>query len=247
MRKIVSLSFALLWIYLPVFGQTVDYQGSEKLIEPLRGYVEQVIDQMEGIPEDRKEILERIGLDISRRLQSEEAKAWLIYICTHNSRRSHMAQLWARTAACYYGLDQVNTFSGGTEATACNIRTVSALRRAGFSVVTAEDGENPVFLIQFSDEYAPMRAYSKIYNQGNNPKDDFIALMCCSQADMSCPIVDGASSRYAIHYVDPKERDDSDEEVEAYDSRCREIAREMFYLMSQVSHRMMVTKSLPEQ
>lgn len=59
----------------------------------------------------------------------------------------------------------------------------------------------------------------------------------CSEADMSCPIVDGATSRYAIHYVDPKEDDDTDEEVFAYDSRCREIAREMFYLMSQVSRR----------
>jgi len=82
-----------------------------------------------------------------------------------------------------------------------------------------------------------MKAFSKIYNQGGNPTEEFIALMCCSQADMQCPVIDGASSRYPIHYVDPKECDDTDEETEAYDSRCREIAQEMFYLMSRVSGR----------
>jgi len=211
--------------------------GPERLIEPLRPYVSEVVDHLNDITLERKEILDLIAADVSKRIHSDKGEAWLIYICTHNSRRSHMAQLWARTAACYYGLNQVNTFSGGTEATACNIRTVAALRRAGFSVVASETGENPVYLIQFSDERPPMKAYSKIYNQGSNPKDDFVALMCCSQADMSCPIVDGATSRYAIHYVDPKECDDTDEEVMAYNSRCREIAREMFYLMSRVSAR----------
>jgi arsenate reductase len=242
-NKNIIVVFVSLWMLVSVTEMYGTETRLNRLIEPLRPYVEEVIGQLDGIPVERKQILDQIGRDIAGRLQSETGSAWLIYICTHNSRRSHMAQLWAQTAACYYELDQVNTFSGGTKATACNIRTVSALRRAGFSIVTAEDGDNPVFLIQFSDERPPMKAYSKIYNQGDNPKDDFIALMCCSEADMSCPIVDGASSRYAIHYVDPKERDDTDEEVLAYDSRCREIAREMFYLMSQVSKRMILANS----
>jgi hypothetical protein len=233
--------FLALSVLFSVVEIRAEEPGLERLIEPLRPYVQEVLDQLEDMPSERSRILDQIAVDISGRLRSEKGGAWLIYICTHNSRRSHMAQLWAQTAACYYGLDQVNTYSGGTEATACNIRTASALRRAGFSIVSEEGGENPVYLIQFSDERPPMRAYSKIYNQGNNPKDDFIALMCCSQADMSCPIVDGASSRYAIHYVDPKDCDDSEEEIFAYDSRCREIAREMFYLMSAVSNRARTT------
>lgn len=237
MGNIILISFLSLWIHAPVAELKGTDPGLERLIEPLRPYVEEVINQLEEVPRERKQILDQIAGDVAARLTSEKGEAWLIYICTHNSRRSHMAQLWAQTAACYYGLDQVNTYSGGTESTVCNIRTVSALRRAGFSIATAEAGDNPLYLFQFSDEWLPMKAYSKIYNQGQNPKDDFIALMCCSQADMSCPIVDGATSRYAIHYVDPKSCDDTDEEVMAYDSRCREIAREMFYLMSQVANR----------
>ncbi len=212
-------------------------QGDKRLItviEPLRPYVEQVLSDLSEIPDDRKAVLEQIANDVSEQIKSNN-QAQLTYICTHNSRRSHMAQLWAQTAACYYGIDHVTTFSGGTEATACNIRTVEALRRVGFSVTTnLEEKENPVFLIKYSHHRPPMKAFSKLYNEGGNPTDNFIALMCCSTADMACPVVDGARSRYAIHYVDPKESDDTSEETAAYDARCHEIALEMFYLMSRV-------------
>ncbi len=235
MKSIMKLIIHLT-LFLSATTMNAEDPQLDVLIEPLHLYVKEVVSQMEEVPKERKEILNQIAQDVAKRLQSDKGAAWLIYICTHNSRRSHMAQLWAQTAACFYGLDQVTTFSGGTEKTSCNIRTVEVLRRVGFSIVISETGNNPVYLIQYSDEHPPMKAYSKIYNQGNNPKDDFIALMCCSEADMRCPIVDGASSRYAIHYVDPKESDDTEEEVFAYDSRCREIAREMFYLMSMVKY-----------
>lgn len=162
----------------------------------------------------------------------------LTFICTHNSRRSHMSQIWAQTAASYYGLDHVNAFSGGTEATACNCRTVAAMRRAGFSIVKTTEGGNPVYLVQFSDDHPPVRAYSKLYNADGNPKQGFIALMTCSQADKKCPVVEGAVARYAIHYVDPKLCDDTPDEPVAYNERCQEIAREMFYIMSRVRQRM---------
>jgi len=245
--KVLVKVFVLLSILLSTTRMKGKDPRLDRLIEPLQQYVEEVLKQMNDVPAERKEILDQIAEDIAERLHSEKGGAWLIYICTHNSRRSHMAQLWAQTAASFYGLNQVNTFSGGTEETAFNIRTVAALRRVGFSIVAAETGDNPVYLIQFSDERPPLKAYSKIYNQGHNPKDDFIALMCCSKADMSCPIVDGATSRYAIHYVDPRTSDDSREEVLAYDSRCREIAREMFYLMSRVSDSIVPEDSLSEE
>lgn len=145
-------------------GFTGDGAGKQgNIIEPLRPYVEQVVTILSEIPDERREILGLIASDISEHLKSKQ-EAQLTYICTHKSRRSHMAQLWTQTAAYYYGLDQVTSFSGGTEATECNIRTVAALRRVGFSVVSTTEGENPVYLIQFSDERPPMRAYSKIYN-----------------------------------------------------------------------------------
>ena len=204
-----------------------------KIVEPLKPYISEVMGEFDRISPERKETLNRISDMISDRLELGE-NANLTFICTQNSRRSHMSQLWSQTAAYYYGIDNVFAYSGGTEESACNIRTVMALRRAGFSVVSATEGENPVYIIKYSDVRPPIKAYSKLYSHNDNPGEDFIALMCCSKADQQCPVVQGASSRFAIHYEDPKECDDTSEETEIYDERCREIAREMFYIMSQV-------------
>jgi hypothetical protein len=92
--------------------------------------------------------------------------------------------------------------------------------------------------VKYAEDRPPIRAYSKLYNADTNPKHDFIALMTCSVADKSCPVVAGAISRYAIHYVDPRLCDDTPTETTAYNERCREIAREMFYIMAGVRKQM---------
>jgi len=58
--------------------------------------------------------------------------------------------------------------------------------------------------------------------------------MTCSDADEACPVVTGASSRFSITYEDPKDHDGTPEEEDKYNERSRQIAREMFYLFSQV-------------
>jgi arsenate reductase len=149
-----------------------------------------------------------------------------------------MSQIWAKTAAHYYGLERVQAYSGGTQETCCNPRTITAMRRVGFAVKDATTGENPLYLIQYAADRPPIRAYSKLYNADANPKEGFIALMTCSSADKTCPNVEGAVARYAIHYTDPKLCDDTPTETAAYNERCREIAREMFFIMSQVRGQM---------
>ncbi len=229
----VTLSIGFIAVCLMGCPTAVGQEEHGTLIEPLRPYVEQILAELDKVSPQRRESLDEITAEIATRLKYRKS-ANLTFICSQNSRRSHMSQLWAQTAAYYYGFDKVHSFSGGTGATACNTRTVTALRRVGFSVVSTTEGENPVYLIQFSDQRPPIRAYSKLYDADGNPQEDFIALMCCSKADKKCPIVLGATSRYAIHYVDPKLCDDTTEETSQYNARCREIAREMFYIMSQV-------------
>lgn len=204
-----------------------------KLLPPLRSYVDQVAGELDTISDERKAVLGEIAASIASRLE-DGAEAELTFICTHNSRRSHMSQIWAQTAARYYDLDRVHAYSGGTQRTACNHRTVTAMRRVGFDIKDATTGENPLYLVRYADDRPPIRAYSKLYNADENPKDGFIALMTCSSADKSCPVVQGAVARYAIHYTDPKLCDDTPTETTAYNERCREIAREMFYIMSRV-------------
>jgi arsenate reductase (thioredoxin) len=203
------------------------------LLPALRPYVNEVARELHQVSAERKIVLNEIVASIVSRLEAGK-RAELTFICTHNSRRSHMSQIWAQTAAYYYGLNKVGAFSGGTEVTACNCRTVTAMRRAGFDIQDATTGDNPLYLVRYASDRPPIPAYSKLYNVDANPKRDFIALMTCSVADKSCPLVKGAIARHAIHYTDPRLCDDTPTETAAYNERCREIAREMFYIMSEV-------------
>lgn len=206
---------------------------SVTLLAKLQRYVAEVANELELVPAERHTVLNAIAADITKRLESGKP-ADLTFICTHNSRRSHMSQIWAQTAAAYYRLENVKAYSGGTEITACNLRTITAMRRAGFAVEDATTGENPLYLVSFAEDRPPVRAYSKLYNADDNPREGFIALMTCSSADQKCPVVQGSIARHAIHYVDPRLCDDTPTETQAYNERCREIAREMFYIMAKV-------------
>lgn len=206
---------------------------SKNMYPELSQYIESVKSGMESIPEERKNQLKKIALFVQTKKQSGEP-ANLTFICTHNSRRSHMSQIWAATAAAYYGLDErVNTYSGGTEATAFNPRAVAAMERAGFKVENP-GGENPHYKVTFADNGQVMECFSKKYDDPSNANENFAAVMTCSQADKNCPFIPGATLRVPIPYEDPKVADGTDQEAAKYDERCQQIATEMFYLMSQI-------------
>jgi len=207
--------------------------GETDFIEPLRPAVKQATSEFGLIGAERRKELQQAASFIRSRLAAAKS-ADVNFICTHNSRRSHLCQIWAQTAATHYGLTNVTTYSGGTEATACNVRTVRALRRAGFSIVQSTGGANPVYLAQYSEARPAVRMYSKRFTDEGNPQKDFAALFACDQAADSCPIVQGAGLHLPIPYVDPKVTDNSPAEAATYDERSRQIAREMFYLMSMV-------------
>jgi arsenate reductase (thioredoxin) len=234
MRVIIALS--LLARFCSALAETPPRQGDANLLPALRPYVKEVATEVALVSAERKVVLDEIAATIAARLKDEK-EANLTFICTHNSRRSHMSQIWLQTAACFYGFDRVHAWSGGTEVTACNCRTVTALRRVGFEIEDATKGDNPLYLVRYAENRSPIRTYSKHYNADANPKRDFIALMTCSSADKSCPVVEGAIARFAIHYADPRLCDDTPTETTAYNERCREIAREMFYIMSEVRRR----------
>jgi len=161
----------------------------------------------------------------------------LTFICTHNSRRSHLAQVWAQVAADMAGLEGVRTFSGGTEATACNPRTVAAMKRAGFDVVVADTlhgATNPTYEVTAGPALASMRCFSKTYVHESNPGEGFGAVMTCSSADRGCPVVYGSAARFSTPYLDPKISDGTAEEDSTYDARLRQIGAEMLYVMGRV-------------
>lgn len=202
---------------------------TERSLHPaIERYVQgRVIPAMADIPAERKESLDLIAAFIAERKAAGQS-AELIFICTHNSRRSHLSQIWAATAAWRFGLDHVRTFSGGTEATAFNPRAVAAVERAGFHV-SRGDGANPRYAVSFAKERPAEPCWSKVYNDAANPQRDFCAVMTCSEADKNCPIVFGALDRISLPYRDPKEADGTPEEAARYDERCLQIAAELWY------------------
>lgn len=190
----------------------------------LRTYITTLTAAFDQIPAARKAVLEQLAAYI--KAQPEAAR--LNFICTHNSRRSHISQIWAATAAYYYKVP-VACFSGGTEATAFNPRAVAAMERAGF-IIDNPGGENPHYLVSFAKNAPALTCFSKTYDDAVNPKTDFAAVMTCNHADANCPFIPGAT-RIALTYRDPKEADDTPEETARYDERVRQIGTELCYAM----------------
>lgn len=192
-----------------------------------------IIGASEIIAEKRKELLFKLTTFVKKKVEEKKAVE-LIFVCTHNSRRSHMSQLWAQAAASYYKIPGVLCFSGGTEETAFNVRSVKTLQKAGFEIMQITQGDNPLYQILIDDKSHPVKGFSKKFNHESNPQKNFCAIMTCTDADEACPFVPGAEIRISLPYEDPKKSDDTAMESETYDARSIEIAREMFFAFSQV-------------
>lgn len=197
-------------------------------------YLKDIEAEFFEIPEERIEILKQLGDYVISALKMD-GEAQLVFICTHNSRRSQCGQLWALTAAQFYGIQNIGTFSGGTGSTAFNPRAVAAIERAGFQIKKLESNlDNPRYLISSGENFPGNPMFSKKYTEKANPDKGFCAIMVCSDADEACPIVPGAEDRISMPYDDPKAFDNTDQEETKYDERCRQIAREMFFTFKYV-------------
>jgi arsenate reductase (thioredoxin) len=195
--------------------------------------IQQVIDKMDfdSISAERKIELSLLVEYIQEKKDSD-LPILLNFICTHNSRRSQFSQLWAQVAASYFKIDAA-CFSGGVEVTACNERTVESLLHFGFEV--AQEGEsNPKYTIKWDDTSSSIVLFSKLYDDIQNPKGEFAAIMTCSHADENCPLISGCDKRIPIRYEDPKKYDDTPLEAAFYACRSFEIATELFYVFTKI-------------
>lgn len=214
---------------------TPSQSAAGELHAGVREFVAARLNEFAQIEPERREELESLAGYVRKRLNADQPVK-LTFVCTHNSRRSHLSQLWAAAAAAHYGLDGIATFSGGTEATAMNPRTVDALRRAGMTIDTDDPTAiNPRYRVRFGEPETDQTCFSKAYDESPNPTSGYAAVMTCSHADENCPLVRGCDFRIAIRYDDPKAADGTPAEAATYDERSRQIAREMLYLMSRVA------------
>lgn len=200
----------------------------------LTHFSEEIILQFDQIPADRKLLLERLTSYIQGNLNAGK-ESLLMFICTHNSRRSHFGQILCALAADFYQVSGIQTFSAGTEVTAFHPNAIAALRSIGMEVQTMDTTSNPHFIVSWSSTDS-LHAYSKLIDDEGNPKEHFAAIMTCTHAEQNCPFVVGADFRIGLSYDDPKAFDGTAKESEMYLARVYQIARELFYVFSRLTH-----------
>ena len=199
--------------------------------------LQQTIENSAFIPlsEERKAVLQPL-IDFIQDKINHTKEIRLNFICTHNSRRSHLSQIWAQTMAFHFGIKDVFCYSGGTEATAMFPKVAETLTQQGFQIQKLSENTNPVYAVTFSENQHPVICFSKTFENAFNPNGEFAAIMTCSSADEGCPFIAGAEKRLPIRYEDPKAFDGTDLMDVKYGERSREIASEMYYVFSQIKH-----------
>ncbi len=186
------------------------------------------------ITQERKVVLQPL-VDFIQEKTTNDQEIRINFICTHNSRRSHLSQVWAQTMATYFNIKNVYCYSGGTEATALFPMVAETLKNQGFQILKLSDTSNPVYAIKYSENEHPVIGFSKLYEDSFNPASQFAAIMTCSQADGGCPFIAGAEKRVPITFEDPKAFDNTPQQAEKYTERSIQIATELFYIFSQIN------------
>ncbi len=189
---------------------------------------------VESITGERKETLQPLIDFIQIKVNSNQ-ETRINFICTHNSRRSHLSQVWAQTIAFYFSIKNVFCYSGGTESTALFPKVAEILENSGFEVKMISESKNPIYSIKYAKNEHPIIGFSKRMDDDFNPKSEFIAIMTCSQADGECPFIVGAEKRIPITFEDPKAFDNTPQQAEKYTERSLQIATELFYVFGQIN------------
>lgn len=201
--------------------------------QALTNYIKKLSHLQSKISSERIPLLDEIADYIITTKKAKKA-VYLVFIGTHNSRRSHMSQIWASTLAHHFDVKDIVTYSGGTVVTAMDIRVVNALHKAGFGVL-GSGGQNPRYEVVYSPETIPLVCYSKAYDSPENPTENFAAVLTCKETEEACPLLIGANALFLLHYNDPKEADDTPWEADRYEECLLQIGAEMYYLMAKVS------------
>lgn len=161
----------------------------------------------------------------------------LNFICTHNSRRSILSQVWAQTMATYFGVHEVFCYSGGTEITAVYPIVLHTLKNNGFGIKKLSNNPNPIYSIKLGNNSPSIIAFSKKFDTVFNPNSNFVAIMTCTTADENCPFIAGAIKRIPIAYEDPKCFDNTPKQKQKYDECSLQIAVEMKYIFLNIQQK----------
>lgn len=181
------------------------------------------------IDENRRKNLQSIAQFIKSELQKNKSVN-LNFICSQNSRRSQLAQVWCNYAIEYYNLKGVQSFSGGTKVGSFYRNTVKTLQQVGFKFQIIEfSHQNPHYIITSKDCVKSIIGFSKLYDNEHNKKP-FIAITLCENAELECPIITGAVKRFYLPFISPKIYDSTLYQAEKYLELNKQIAGEVHFI-----------------
>lgn len=203
------------------------------LSESIRKYCLTCVDQFDTIPPSRKSLLLELAEHIKSNT-SDKIPLDLVFICTHNSRRSQFGQVWATIAAQYFNIP-IKTYSAGTETTSFHPNAVQALVDAGVEVERITNEPNSQLKLIYGNDLHQIY-FSKKMDHQTLPQKDFLAIMTCSDAAENCPFIPNAKWRFPLTYEDPKKFDGTPQEKEKYAERCRQIAAELLFVFYTVGN-----------
>ncbi len=213
--------------YIP--DQAYAKKGPKKLYPILQNYVHDLYPDYRSISEERRRIIEELASYIRGNIQTG-VKTELLFVGTNNSTRSQFSYVWARTAAYYYGVNNLSFFSGGISPSEIDTQTIMALEDAGFIAYKINQTGETTYEIKYSYNLNPITIRSKTYNTFGQPTINFASIVVCANADINLPVIKGTNFRTSLHYFDPKAYQGTNEVMDQYKEKCREAALEMFYL-----------------
>ena len=183
---------------------------------------------------NKREVALESLIDYIQEKHNKKEDILLNFICTHNSRRSHLSQIWAQTMASFFDIKNVYCYSGGTESTKIYPMVIETMESIGFEIKKLSEGNNSIYSIKYNNNDMPIIGFSKSYNDSFNPKSNYAAIMVCSSADEACPVVNGCEKRISLTFDDPKDFDNSPLQKEKYLERSIEIATNLYYVFSKI-------------
>ena len=197
----------------------------------IKNYCDRRSAEFDLISEERKTELLKLSAYLSYK---ETDPVNLVFICTHNSRRSIFGQVWAKVAAYYYGMGNVETHSAGTQETKIASNVVYTFSSLGFDLVVAGDEENSRHFFIFDERSNACVCQSKTLEHHSLPESEFGAIMTCTSADEACPIVSGSELRLSLPFKDPKDSDGTSNAQQEYRKCSNQIAREMLFTFANI-------------
>lgn len=179
----------------------------------------------------RLKILDQLMVYL-KELVAKKLELNVIFVCTHNSRRSQFAQFWLDTFLHNFGIENYNIFSAGTVETEVHKNVISVIEHYGFTVTKDSEINNKKYKIALGKGYEINLFSKEITSVLEAGLGSFVLIFVCDSAYENCPFVIENQKHFSLTFEDPGRYDEDLNALEYYQKCAYKIAAEMHYLAS---------------